>query len=64
MSKEAYLIIAIVILVALLVTFIVSFVLYKKTPVPKGCENIEINEENCSHCSHKECSHFIGRDKE
>jgi hypothetical protein len=64
MTKEAYLIIAIVILVALLVTFIVSFVLYRKTPVPKGCENIEINEENCSHCSHKECSHFIKRDEE
>ena len=60
MSKEAYLIIAIVILVALLVTFIVSFVLYRKTPVPKGCENIQINEENCSSCSNTSCSHFKG----
>ena len=64
MSKEAYLIIAISILATLLVVFIVSFILYRRTPVPKGCENIEINEENCSHCSHKECSHYVKEDKE
>ena len=56
MSKEVSLILALTILVALLIVFVVSFVLYKKTPVPKGCENLEINEENCAACNNKECS--------
>ena len=63
MTKEAYLIIAITILVVLLVTFIVSFVLYRRTPVPKGCEHLKINEENCSSCSHKECSFYKEREE-
>ena len=60
MSQPVYLAIAIVILVALLATFIVSFILYIKTPAPKGCENIKINEENCSSCNHKECKFYQG----
>ena len=56
MSKEISLILALTILVALLIVFVVSFILYKKTPVPKGCENLEISEENCAACSNKECS--------
>lgn len=64
MSQVGYLIIAIVILVILLVVFIVSFVIYQKTPAPKGCENIKINEENCASCSHSECSFYRKGDKE
>ena len=56
MSKEISLILALTILVALLIVFVVSFILYKKTPVPKGCENLEISEENCAACGNKECS--------
>ena len=56
MSKEVALILSISILVALLIVFIVSFLLYKKTPVPKGCENIEISEANCAACENKACS--------
>ena len=56
MDKTGYLVLAISILVALLIIFIVSFLLFKKTPVPKGCENLEINEENCAACNNKECS--------
>ena len=56
MSKEISLILALTILVALLIVFVVSFILYKKTPVPKGCENLEISEENCAACNNKECS--------
>ena len=63
MSKVVYLIIAISILVLLLVTFIVSFVLYRRTPVPAGCEDIKISEDKCASCSHKECS-FYKNDKE
>ena len=63
MSKVVYLIIAISILVLLLVIFIVSFILYKRTPVPAGCEDIKISEDKCASCSHKECS-FYKNDKE
>ena len=56
MSKEVALILSITILVALLIIFVVSFLLYKKTPVPKGCETLEINEDNCASCNNKECS--------
>ena len=60
MSPVGYLVIAISILVALLAVFIVSFILYVRTPVPKGCENIKINDENCSSCNHKECKFYKG----
>ena len=63
MSQTGYLILAIVILVSLLAIFVVSFVLYKRTPVPKGCEDIKISEENCLSCGHTECSHYQGGDK-
>ena len=63
MSKEGYLILAISILVILLVVFIVSFVLYVKTPAPKGCENIKINEENCANCHREECSFYKERNE-
>ena len=56
MSETGYLILAISIILALLIVFVVSFILYKKTPVPKGCENILINEENCASCQNKECA--------
>ena len=63
MSQIGYLIIAIAILVVLLATFIISFVLYRRTPVPKGCEELKISEEKCAGCGHKECSFYKG-DKE
>lgn len=64
MSKVAYLIIAISILVALLVIFVVSFVIYRRTPVPKGCEDMVMNEEKCSSCGHKECHFYVKENKE
>lgn len=63
MSQLGYLFIAIAILVTLLTIFIVSFILYRRTPVPKGCENIQINDENCAACGHTECKHYQGGDK-
>ncbi len=58
--------IAIGILVALLVIFIVSFVLYRKTPVPKGCEDLERTEEKCAACSETGCRFnlYYGREEE
>ncbi len=64
LSKGGYLAIAIVILVILIATFIVSFIIYRKTPVPKGCENIKIGGDNCKGCSHKECSHRMPDESE
>ena len=56
MSKEVALILSISVLIILLIIFVVSFVIYKKTPVPKGCENLEINEANCAACKNTTCS--------
>ena len=64
MDRTGYLILAISILVALLIVFVVSFVIYVKTPAPKGCEKLKINEENCSSCSRQECSFYKGKSEE
>lgn len=64
MSQAGYLAIAISIIVVLLATFIISFVLYRRTPVPKGCEDLKISEENCAGCSHSECQFYKPIDKE
>ena len=60
MGQTGYLIIAITILVSLLIIFFVSFILYIKTPVPKGCENIKIGDEHCSSCDRAECKFYQG----
>lgn len=56
MSKEVSLVIAIVIIVALVAIFFISFIAYRKTPMPKGCEKLKINEENCANCSNEQCA--------
>lgn len=51
-------ILAVGILLLLLAIFVITFVLYKKTPVPKGCEEFEKpSERKCHGCNQKEC-HF------
>ena len=50
-----YLIGAIILIAALLATFFVSYVLNKKTPVPKGCEKLLVDEELCANCSNTSC---------
>lgn len=62
MTQTEYLILAIIILVVLAITFIVSFVLYKRTPKPKGCEDIEISEEKCAACNNEACSFYKEKD--
>lgn len=62
MSQTGYLILAISILVGLLIIFMVSFVIYRRTPVPKGCEDIVASEEKCASCSNHTCQ--FNRDKE
>ena len=63
MGQTGYLVLAIAILLVLLIVFIVSFILNKKTPVPKGCENIQISDENCSACQNSECALRKGGEK-
>ena len=46
---------AITILVLLVVFFFVTYILNKRTPVPKGCEQIKISEEFCLNCSNTDC---------
>ena len=63
MTQAEYLVLGISILVFLLAVFVISFVLFKKTPVPAGCEDIKISEENCSKCQNKGCQMYKGEDK-
>ena len=56
MGKTEALIIAIGIIVAFVIIFFVTFLINRKTPVPKGCENIKISEEQCGACQVAECS--------
>lgn len=53
--NNPYLIIAIVLIAALVVIFITTFVIYRRTPVPKGCENLKIDNEHCKICDNISC---------
>ena len=64
MSRELALTLAILIIAILFAVFVISFVLYKKTPVPKGCEHLKISEENCANCSNKDCYMFNKKEGE
>ena len=62
MPQYVYLIIAISILVGLLILFFISFVVYRRTPVPKGCEDLMANEEKCAACDNHTCQFNKGRE--
>lgn len=63
MTKTGYLILAIAILATLLIVFVVSFIIYRRTPVPKGCEDLMVSDEKCASCSHSECHMYQGGEK-
>jgi len=50
-----YIILAIVVVLALVAIFFITYVLNKRTPVPEGCENIKISDENCLSCGNVDC---------
>lgn len=50
-------ILAVLVIAVLIAVFIISYLLYKKTPAPKGCEDIHPSEEKCHGCNQTEC-HF------
>lgn len=54
MTKE--LIIAIVAIGLLIAVFFVSYILNKKTPIPKECQDLKIDEAKCAACQNKLCS--------
>lgn len=58
MDKSLAIALAIVIIVVLAIVAIVSFVLYKKTPAPKGCENLEPDEGLCCACLKSGCPYY------
>ncbi|MBQ3253280.1 MAG: hypothetical protein IJA65_01885 [Acholeplasmatales bacterium] len=47
---------AILFIIALIAVFFITYVLNKKTPVPKGCEDILISDENCLSCGNTDCN--------
>jgi flagellar basal body-associated protein FliL len=57
MPQYVYIIIVVALVLVLLAIFIVTFLLYKKTPAPKGCEDLGPSEEKCSKCTVEGC-HF------
>lgn len=54
MDPAVYL--GIVVVVLLVAIFFVSYIFNKKTPVPEGCEQINISDEFCLQCSNVECT--------
>lgn len=51
-----YLFFAILLIVFIGAVFFISFVHNRRTPVPKGCEQIKIEEMTCLSCSNDGCS--------
>lgn len=58
MPKIAYILIAIAILIALIAIFVISFIAYRKTPVPKGCEDVKPDPELCERCNKASCAFY------
>ncbi|MCI1735545.1 MAG: hypothetical protein LKM30_07435 [Bacilli bacterium] len=46
---------AILVILFFLAVFLVTFILYKRTPPPKGCENLVANDEKCRNCKETGC---------
>jgi flagellar basal body-associated protein FliL len=65
MPQYAYILIVVFLVLALIALFIVTFVVYKKTPAPKGCEDLGPSEEKCSKCTVEGChlNIYAGQDK-
>ena len=58
MSKEGYLLIAIIVIIALIAIFVISFIAYRKTPAPKGCEDVKPDPELCERCNKASCAFY------
>lgn len=49
-------VIGILIIIGMILLYILLYYLNKKTPVPKGCENVKDLESKCSSCSNTTCA--------
>jgi hypothetical protein len=58
MPKWAYILIAVGVIIALIAIFIISFIAYRRTPAPKGCENVRPDPEFCPACQKASCPFF------
>jgi flagellar basal body-associated protein FliL len=58
MSQAGYIALAIAIIIVLAAIAIITFVLYRKTPAPKGCENLEPEEGLCCACLKYGCPYY------
>lgn len=57
MTQGLRIALAVLVIVILVAVFIVTFILYKRTPPPKGCEDIHPSAEKCHGCKETSC-HF------
>lgn len=55
MPNWVRILIAVLVIVGLVVIFVITFILYRKTPLPKGCEDMGPSEEKCSACNDTHC---------
>ncbi len=64
MDRVWYIVIAIAIIVVLLVVFFWSFLAYRKTPLPKGCEELKPSDAKCGGCPETACPFYEQFNKE
>lgn len=50
-----YTLLAIGVVALLIAVFFITYVLNKRTPLPKGCEDIKISDDNCLQCGNMDC---------
>lgn len=50
MNNTVRIILAVVILIALVAIFLITFILYRRTPAPKGMENLKPDDSICKGC--------------
>lgn len=64
LSQGGYLAIGVSLIILFAIIFVVSFILYKKTPAPKGCEDLLANKAKCEGCSNASCPYAKSITKE
>ncbi len=58
-KSTGLLIVGIILIIFLIGLFFVSYLLNKRTPIPKGCEQIAYDVQSCSGCKETSCEYHI-----